>query len=52
MTAAEGATTWAFQPHVDEPKRYIRRAGGAGPTAVKGRARLPFVAPAKPDRTE
>ncbi len=43
---------WAFQPHVDESKRYIRGAGGAGPTAVKGRARLPFVAPAKPDRTE
>ena len=43
---------WAYQPHVDESKRYIRGAGGAGPTAVKGRARLPFVAPAKPDRTE
>jgi choline-sulfatase len=43
---------WAFQPYVNESKRYIRGAGGAGPTAVKRRARLPFVAPARPDRTE
>jgi choline-sulfatase len=43
---------WAFQPYVDESRRYIRGAGGAGPTAVKGRARLPFVTPAIPDRTE
>ena len=43
---------WAYQPYVDESKRYIRGAGGAGPTAVKGRARLPFVAPAKPDRQD
>ncbi len=42
----------AFQPHVDESKRYVRGAGSAGATAVKGRARLPFVAPAKPDHTE
>lgn len=43
---------WAFQPHVDASKRFIRGAGGAGPTAVKGRARLPFVEPARPDRAE
>ena len=43
---------WAFQPYVDESKRYIRGSGGAGPTAVKGRARLPFVEPAKPDHAE
>ncbi len=43
---------WAYQPYVDASKRYIRGSGGAGPTAVKGRARLPFVAPAKPDHTE
>jgi len=43
---------WAFQPYVDESKRYIRGAGGAGPTAVKGRARLPLVETAKPDRSE
>ncbi|HEY5637736.1 MAG TPA: choline-sulfatase [Burkholderiales bacterium] len=43
---------WAYQPYVDESKRYIRGAGGAGPTAVKGRARLPFVEAAKPDKSE
>lgn len=43
---------WAFQPYVDESKRYIRGSGAAGPTAVKGRARLPFVEPAKPDHAE
>ena len=43
---------WAYQPYVDDTKRYIRGGGGAGPTAVKGRARLPFVEPAKPDRED
>ncbi|MDA1261013.1 MAG: choline-sulfatase [Planctomycetota bacterium] len=43
---------WAYQPYVDESKRYIRGAGGAGPTAVKGRARLPFVEAAQPDKSE
>lgn len=43
---------WAYQPYVDESRRYIRGAGSAGPTAVKGRARLPFVETAKPDRSE
>ena len=30
----------AYQPFVDESKRFIRGAGGAGPTAVKGKARF------------
>lgn len=41
---------WAYQPFVDESKRFIRGAGGAGPTAVKGKARFPFVEPASPDK--
>ena len=40
---------WAYQPYVDESKRFIRGAGAAGPTAVKARARFPFVEPAQPD---
>ena len=40
---------WAYQPFVDESKRYIRGAGGAGPTAAKSKARFPFVKPADPD---
>jgi choline-sulfatase len=43
-------SNWAYQPYVDESKRFIRGAGGAGPTAVKARARFPFVEPAQPDR--
>ena len=42
---------WAYQPFVDESKRFIRGAGGAGPTAVKGKARFPFVDPVPPDRS-
>jgi choline-sulfatase len=41
---------WAYQPFVDESRRFIRGAGSAGPTAVKGKARFPFVEPAAPDR--
>lgn len=41
---------WAYQPFVDESKRFVRGAGGAGPTTVKGKARFPFVEPAQPDR--
>jgi choline-sulfatase len=41
---------WAFQPYADASTRYIRGGGGAGPTAVKGRARFPFVPPATADR--
>jgi len=39
---------WAYQPFVDESKRFVRGAGGAGPTTVKGKARFPFVEPAQP----
>lgn len=42
---------WAYQPFTDESKRFIRGSGGAGPTAVKGRARFPFVTPVQPDKT-
>ncbi len=48
--AAEGSPNWAFQPFVDESKRYIRGAGSAGPTSVKSKARFPYVAPAAPER--
>ncbi len=41
---------WAYQPFVDESRRYIRGAGGAGPTSVKSKARFPYVPPAVPDR--
>jgi choline-sulfatase len=41
---------WAFQPFVDESKRFIRGMGSAGPTTVKGRARFPYVEPVAPDR--
>lgn len=43
-------TNWAFQPYIDESQRFIRGSGAAGPTAVKARARFPFVDPASPDR--
>lgn len=39
---------WAYQPFVDESRRFVRGAGGSGPTAVKGKARLPYVEPAQP----
>lgn len=45
-----GQTNWAYQPFVDESKRFIRGSGAAGPTSVKARARFPFVPPAQPDR--
>jgi choline-sulfatase len=40
---------WAYQPFVDETKRFIRGAGGAGPTSTKAKARFPFVKPVEPD---
>jgi choline-sulfatase len=43
---------WAFQTHVDDTTRFVRGSGSAGPTGVKGKARFPYVPPAKPDRTE
>ncbi len=42
---------WAYQPYIDESKRFVRGSGDAGPTAVKARARFPFVESAQPDRT-
>ncbi len=42
-------SNWAYQPFVDESKRFIRGSGGAGPTSVKAKARFPFVAPVQPD---
>lgn len=44
-------SNWAYQPFVDESRRFIRGSGGAGPTSVKARARFPFVDPVPPDRT-
>lgn len=41
---------WAYQPFVDESKRYIRGSGSAGPTNAKSKARFPFVTPVPPDR--
>ena len=41
---------WAFQPYVDESKRFIRGSGTAGPTSIKARARFPYVEPVPPDR--
>jgi choline-sulfatase len=41
---------WAYQPFVDESKRFVRGAGLAGPTGAKAKARFPFVEPAQPDR--
>ncbi|MFM7972298.1 MAG: choline-sulfatase [Betaproteobacteria bacterium] len=51
VSAGSGnSPNWAYQPFVDESKRFIRGSGGAGPTAVKGRARFPYVDPVEPDR--
>jgi choline-sulfatase len=49
-TSSELYPNWAYQPFVDESKRFIRGAGSAGPTSVKARARFPFVEPVLPDR--
>jgi choline-sulfatase len=48
--SSERYSNWAYQPFVDESKRFIRGAGSAGPTSVKARARYPFVEPVAPDR--
>ena len=45
-----GTPNWAFQPFMDASKRYIRGSGSAGPTNAKSKARLPYVAPAQPDK--
>ncbi len=43
-------SNWAYQPFIDESKRFIRGSGSAGPTSVKARARFPYVEPVPPDR--
>ena len=48
--SSELYSNWAYQPFVDERTRFIRGSGNAGPTAVKGRARFPYVEPVPPDR--
>jgi choline-sulfatase len=45
-----GYPNWAYQPFVDESRRFIRGAGSAGPTNAKSKARFPYVAPVPPDR--
>lgn len=50
QASSERYSNWAYQPHVDESRRFIRGSGSAGPTAVKGRARYPFVEARQPDR--
>ncbi len=46
---SDAKPNWAYQPFVDESQRFIRGSGAAGPTAVKARARFPFVEPVQPD---
>ena len=48
--SSEHYPNWAYQPFVDESKRYIRGSGGAGPTNAKSKARFPYVPPVPPDR--
>jgi|GEM_PF-1879444 len=43
---------WAYQPFIDESKRFIRGSGSAGPTSVKSRARFPFVEPVLADKPD
>ncbi|MCC6776478.1 MAG: sulfatase-like hydrolase/transferase, partial [Hyphomicrobiales bacterium] len=43
---------WAYQPFVDESKRFVRGSGASGPTAAKAKARYPLVEPALPDRNQ
>ncbi len=51
-TSEPPAPNWAYQPFVDETKRYIRGSGTAGPMGKKAQARFPFVPPVLPDRKE
>ena len=51
-TAEPPAPNWAYQPFVDETKRYIRGSGTSGPMGKKAQARFPFVPPVLPDRKE
>jgi choline-sulfatase len=49
--SSERYDNWAFQPFVDERKRFIRGSGASGPTSAKAKARFPFVEPIKPDKS-
>ena len=49
-TSEPPAPNWAYQPFVDETKRYIRGSGTAGPMGKKAQARFPYVPPVLPDR--
>lgn len=40
-------TAWDYQPIEDAARQYVR--SGANPTAIKSRARFPYVEPKKPD---
>jgi choline-sulfatase len=40
---------WDFQPFTDASKQFVRGGKNSSPTAVKGRARFPFVSPKAPD---
>ncbi len=46
--ATRGDPTWVNIVRTDDNERYIRNAGAAD---TKAKARLPYVAPAEPDRT-
>lgn len=50
--SVEGQPNWAYQPFVDESRRYIRGGGSAGPTSAKARARFPYVEPVQPNRKQ
>lgn len=41
--------SWDFQPFADASKQFVRGGKNSSPTAVKGRARFPFVSPKVPD---
>ena len=40
---------WDYQPFTDAAKQFVRGGKNSSPTAVKGRARYPFVTPKAPD---
>jgi choline-sulfatase len=46
-----GAPAWDYEPRRDATRQYVR-GGGPGATAVKGRARYPYVAPKPPDNPD
>lgn len=48
LNGVEGKS-WDFQPFTDASKQFVRGGKNSSPTAVKGRARFPFVIPKAPD---